>query len=96
MKSEILFVEILMVYYIHGIVLHSSADVAKELLLLQQEVAAIKQDHITIKQENVQLKASLKGKPLMQIRRLRIWLVLIRWWTLMHVYSPKIWDSRFW
>ena len=46
----------------HSIVLHSSADIANEILQLKQDVAAIKQENSAIKQENMQLKAKMKGK----------------------------------
>ena len=56
MKTKILFWGILLLAnYSHGIVLHNSVDIANEILLLKQEMAAIKQ-------ENIQLKASMKGK----------------------------------
>ena len=63
MKRGILFADILLLAnYINGIVLHSSADIANEILLLRQEVDAVKQENSVIKQENMQIKDNMKGK----------------------------------
>ena len=68
-QVKILFVGVLLLAtYSQSIVLHSSADIANEILLIKQEMSAIKQENSVmkqeydvIKQENMQLKNSLKG-----------------------------------